>query len=156
MFMLYMPLLMYCLCAFCTAVLLAAVQYLQPTTVLCAAALALLAYNISKPTLVHYYAHLTGKPKAAVASKWDSGEQLLLRQGGRAAVAAGGALCLWGSGVVWLGCRALAGRSFTTTVWVGVSAWMLLLLSELRLFGQVRWGQGVCVASSSGRGDIFI
>jgi hypothetical protein len=37
----------------------------------------------------------------------------------------------------WLAQRALLGRSFTTSAFSAAALWTLLLISELRVFGQV-------------------
>jgi hypothetical protein len=113
------------------------VQYLQPTTALSAGGLALMAYAGVKPYLLHYGAAAARTPKPQLAARWEALEAgLLARVYGVGCALVQLAWC-GGTAAAWLAQRALLGRSFTTSAFSAAALWVLLLISELRVFGQV-------------------
>jgi hypothetical protein len=116
--------------------------YLQLTSLLPAAGLCFLAYNLAKRPLLRGYAWVVGADPEHAARRLARAEAAAGGAAAVAAAAAAAAAVSWAFGGAALAARALRGRSFTATAWTVAGLWALLLLSELRLVPQLLLAMG--------------
>lgn len=83
------------------------------------------------------YCKVAGRSAGPIAVKLASLEasaaEYMIQLSSRAATELG----IWALAVLSLAHRALRGQRFTTSAWTILSLWLLLLISELRVFNQV-------------------